>query len=138
MKPIVLLVGFIAVATASIKRDGPSLPMTGLPCTMPGNESAVTIQSLKEELASSDSNAIRWRNGFGLVGVDSASVSIVTDTTACTRITAVVDSAFNSSPSATALATLRAGPRYVAFDTSSQDQWYVLDSTFALLHVIVH
>jgi hypothetical protein len=140
MKTMILFVGFMAAGAAASRVKQPSFRTTSLRCTVPGAESAITIQSIKEELASSDSNAIRWRASFGFAGVDSSRVSVVTDSVACTRITAVADSTFQTTPPSTvALAVLRVGSsRFVAFDTATQGHWYVFDRTYALAHVIVH
>lgn len=122
----VLSLGIVLHAAYHPGSDSP----TSLPCLVPGAESADRISTIKENLASSDSGAILWRTGFGMVGVDSASLLVVADTLVCTAVTRSVDSAFHKGTSTEAyLVVLRAGPRYVSFAPSGQSQSLFITDT---------
>jgi hypothetical protein len=93
-----------------------------LPCRSAGPESAIRITALKETLVRSDSDAVRYRTAVGTDGVDSASVTVVTDSTVCTAVTRSIEQAFHLGPRNDAFLVLRVGPRYVAFHPLSLEQ----------------
>lgn len=102
-RTILIFALLTGVATLRPARHQPQGHGSNLPCLVPGSESADRIQSIKENLAGTDSSAIRWRNAFGLSGVDSASVAVIGDTLVYTTVTSKVDSAFHEPPATTAL-----------------------------------
>lgn len=111
-----------------------------LPCVSPGTGGQITVQALKLELGRPDSAAIRFRNVFGVAGVDSSTVTVVTDTIVCTRIHQVVDSAFHISPTTTSsyLVVLRVGPRFISFSPRgpSSSAWYITDTNYVWKHFV--
>jgi hypothetical protein len=108
-----------------------------LPCPVPGLESAITISTLKEMLSATAPSAVALRSKVGLSGVDSASILVVADSTVCTAVTHVIDSATHSSPSTESYLVLRAGPRYVAFPhRQDQQSLYFVDTNFVFKSVI--
>jgi hypothetical protein len=117
-------------ATLILPKARRSILESALPCLSSGSVGQIRLQDIKENLASSDTESVLWRRGFGLTGVDSASVFVVTDTLVCTRVTHAVDSAF-SQPAAMNqyLLVLKAGPRYIAFDEAGYGTNFV-DTTF--------
>ena len=117
---IALLTSVVAVGAGPHRK---SVSESSLPCMAPRSESADWIHSINENPAGADSSSIRWRNAFGLAGVDSVALTVVSDTLVCTSVTLVVDSVFHEPASTTAyLVVLRAGPRYTAFAPSGQSQ----------------
>lgn len=127
------LIASIAAASASRSRMRQSGQLT---CLTPDSVALHRIANLKHDIVASDSSSILFRNGFGVAGVDTSTIQAVTDTSICTRVTQVVDSAFASPPATTPyLIVLRVGPRYVAYGVSGSSQ-YFLDTTFALKEVV--
>lgn len=130
MKPS-YLTAFALSATLILPNARRSSLESGLPCLSPESVGQIRLQDIKEQLASSDTGSVLWRRGFGLTGVDSASVFVVTDTLVCTRVTHAVDSASARPPATDQYPlVLKAGPRYIAFDEAGYGTTLV-DTTFA-------
>lgn len=104
-------------------------------CAELGNGAgSMRFQTLKESLASTDSDAVLYRQGVGLLGVDSGSVFVVSDTIVCTAVTSAADAAFRSSIRNGPFAVVRAGPRYVAFEPEAEPQpVFYVDTNFVFV-----
>jgi hypothetical protein len=101
-----------------------------LPCLTPGTEGQARIQDIKVDLVATDTSAVLWRNGFGVAGVDSGSVLLISDSLVCTRVTYAVDSGLSQPLQGTSsMIVLKLGPRYIAFAESRYGTFYV-DTTF--------
>lgn len=133
---MIAIVGLIgSIAAASLPRFG-TQQAGQLPCLTPDSMGLLRIADLKHHVVASDSGSILYRNGFGIAGVDTGMVRVVSDTLVCTRITQAVDSAFSSPLAPTPyLVVVRAGPRYVAFGMSGSS-YYFLDTTFVVKDVV--
>lgn len=135
MRLIVTLGLVLSIAAASTHRSE-MLQASQLTCLTPDSNALQRIADLKHDIVATDTSSVLFRNGFGVAGVDTSTIQAVTDTSICTRVTQVVDSAFSSAPATSAyLVVLRVGPRYVAFGTTGSSQ-YFLDTTFALKEVV--
>lgn len=91
------------------------------------------LQALKETLARTDTAAVLYRKGFGLTGVDSASVAVVTDTAVCSAVTASIDSAFTTSVRSGPFIVVLVGSLYFAYEANAEPQstFYVDRVTYA-------
>ena len=91
------------------------------------------LQALKETLARSDAASVLYRKGFGLTGVDSASVTVVTDTAVCSAVTAAIDSAFSRTVHTGPFIEMRVGSLYFAYEANAEPQstFYVDRATYA-------
>lgn len=133
MRRLILFVGLAGMVTLIAAREPATSTrrLVDLPCLTPGSTETATIQTIKELLVASRTAAVNWRNAFGVAGVDSSTVAVVADTVACTRVTHVVDSLAQRSPSTQAfLLVLRVGPRYVGFGPDGNGAMYFLDTNF--------
>lgn len=90
------------------------------------------LQVLKENLAGTDLASVLYRKGFGLTGVDSASVKVVTDTAVCSAVTAAIDSAFTASVHTGPFIVVLVGNLYFAYqaDAEPQSTFYVDRTTY--------
>jgi hypothetical protein len=92
------------------------------------------LQRIKESLASSESDALRYRQAFGLVGVDSGSVVAVSDTITCSAVTASIDAEFRNPVRGGPFFVARAGARYVAFEPDAEPQpLFYVDTNFTYI-----
>lgn len=129
-------VSLVGLTTASMHRGR----RVDLPCVAPAADGQSTVQGIKLELVRTDSAAIRFRNAFGIAGVDSSTVAVVSDTVVCTRIHQVVDSAFHITPPTPSayLVVLRVGPRFISFNPTgtSPSALYITDTNFVWKHFV--
>lgn len=138
MKFLGVVVGLSVAAftTASMHRSR----LVDLPCVSPGTDGQSVVQGIKLELVRPDSAAIRFRNAFGIAGVDSSTVAVVTDTLVCTRIHQVVDSAFKITPPSPSayLVVVRVGSRFISFNPTgaSPSALYITDTNFVWKHFV--
>lgn len=128
--PILLALVFAGVSS-------PLHAQRPLNCRTAGPESAGLIQSLKETLASSETDAVAFRTSFGLAGADSSSVSVVKRKRICTMVTRAIDNAFRIRPSTQAYLVLKVDTMYVAFEPFAQGQsMSIVDRKFNLKYFI--
>lgn len=78
-----------------------------------------------------ETDALEYRAAFGLTGVDSSAVVVVTDTTVCSAVTAAVDGAFDAAVRFGPLLVLRAGSIFVAYEPEAYPQpVFYVDSAY--------
>lgn len=119
----------IALASSSRSASGQTLT-----CPTPGAEGAVTIEGFKLLLAGRDTDSVLLRNKFGLTGVDSSAVTVITDGTVCTGVTLTIDRALGDTTSYAAVSymVLKAANMYMAFPhLQRQHTWYFVDTSYA-------
>lgn len=112
----------------------PRLAQAQSTCASPGTGMGLKLlQVFKQRLAATDTAAVLFRVGFGLTGVDSAAVTVVTDTAVCSRVTASIDSAFADSTHSGPFVVIQAGPYYIAYEANAEPQsmYYVDRATYA-------
>lgn len=119
--------GLFVVLLSAPTRAQTSCASTG---TGPGLK---RLQALKGNLARTDTAAVLYRKGFGLTGVDSASVTVVTDTAVCSAVTAAIDSAFTTSVHTGPFVVVAVGSLYFAYEANAEPQstFYVDRATYA-------
>ena len=92
------------------------------------------LQDIKEALASPESDALHYRQAFGLIGVDSSSVFAVSDTITCSAVTASIDAEFRNPVREGPFFVARAGPRYIAFEPDAEPQpLFYVDTNFTFI-----
>lgn len=108
-------------------------------CPTPSAATLDDVNTLKAILADTDSVRVAYRASLGLSGVSADSVMAVSDAAVCTSVTAAVDSYMKKdSSSAENLYVVKAGPRYVAFDSHGEDpSQYVLTLAFVVTHYLL-
>jgi hypothetical protein len=130
---------FLAVVAATAFATPGSMEAQASSCGVVGTgDGASRLQSLKETLMEPDTVSVLYRQDFGLVGIDSSAVQIVTDTTVCSAVTAVIDSKYKVPIRSGPLVVLKVGPRYLAYKAEGGDTaTFFLDLNYAWIAVTV-
>jgi len=112
----------------------PALTTAQSSCGTTGSGAGLKVlQTLKKLMVATDTASVLYRVGFGLTGVDSASVTVVTDTAVCSAVTASVDTAFTHSMHSGPFVVVQAGNLYIAYEAESEPQpmFYIDKATYA-------
>jgi hypothetical protein len=134
---IVAALGLTVIGATATSR--PASPFTAtFQCPTATPAASVTIANFKRSLSTGDANSSSLKTSVGLTGVDSSSVTIVTDSIVCTRVTHAIDSAFKDTSTASYF-VLHAGTSYVAFPhLQPVHSLFFVDSNFTYVGVTLY